>query len=523
MSHSRARAAAVVGVDGFLVEVEAAATSGPPGLHIYGLPDNSITDVRDRVRAAVHNAGLSWPHRHLSVGLLPASLPKYGSRYDLAIAVAVLAADGSVPDAACTDTVFAAELGLDGALRPVTGILPAAQAAAAAGCSTLVVAPGNAAEAAAVPGITVVGADNLGDVVAWLRGGPAPQATETTGGSTPFAMGTSEPPGSWPDLTDLPDLLDEPGLPGLSGLHRALEVAAAGGHHLLLVGRTGAASAGRALMPLLPDLTPAAALEVATVHSVAGLIDPGGPLVTRPPYRNPAPTGSRAAMCGTAGPAARPGEMALAHRGVLHLDAAPDFAAGVLDALRGPLEESEIQVARAGRITRWPARFTLLLTMAPCPCGAARQADCRCSPAVRHRYLARIGGPLLDRIGIKMRLPDPQPDQRPGGIVRPAAPGTTSATVAERVAAARARAARRLTETPWTTNAEVPAAELRRRLRLPQQALPPLDSTVHGGTLSTRSAAHVARLAWTLADLAGRDAPTAADTASAIDLNQAVP
>jgi magnesium chelatase family protein len=396
-----------------------------------------------------------------------------------------------------------------GCSKPVTGLLPAAHAAAAAGYSTLVVAPANLAEASAVPGINAVAAGNLTDVVAWLRGGPSPQITSKTVGPVPSSPERGAPPGSWPDLADLPNLPD---------LHQALEVSAAGGHHLLLIGRHRVASAGRALLPLLPDLTAAASLEVSAIHSAAGLVDPAAPLITRPPYRNPASTASRAQLCGTLGRTGRPGEMALAHRGVLHLENAPEFAAGSLDALRGPLEEGQVQVERAGHVACYPARFTLLITMAPCPCGAARDADCHCEPAPRSFYLGRLGGPVLNRIDIKVRLPDLQSAEIP----HPPAGGITTAVVAERVAAARVRTARRLADTPWTTNAEIPAPELRRQFCLPDEATAPLRAVVRSGVLSVRAAAQVVRLAWTFADLADHDAPTAADVTGACKLHQPV-
>jgi magnesium chelatase family protein len=211
--------------------------------------------------------------------------------------------------------------------------------------------------------------------------------------------------------------------------------------------------------------------------------------------------------------------MALAHRGVLHLGNAPEFAAGSLDALRGPLEEGQVQVERAGQIVCYPARFTLLVTMPPCPCRAASDADCRCEPAPRSFYLGRLGGPILNRIDIKVRLPDPQST----GILHPPAGGlTTTAALAERVATARARTARRLADTPWTTNAEIPAPELRGRLRLPDEVMAPLESMVRGGVLSARAAAQVVRLAWTLADLAGHDTPTAADVTEACELHRPI-
>jgi magnesium chelatase family protein len=487
-----------------MVEVEAAITSGAPGLHLFGLPEASLGEARDRVRAAVFNSRLPWPQRHVSVSLCPASLPKRGSGYDVAIAAAVLGAQDTFPRDACAGVVFIAELGLDGRLRPLTGVLPAVLAAADAGYSTVVVAAANKAEAAAVPGMTVVAAANLREVVGWLNGEPAPQATSPSG---EHARATPRPR-TWPDLADL---TDDP------AARQALAASAAGGHHLQFIGRHDVHQMGQALLPLLPDLTLRAALEVAAIYSVAGLIAPRTPVSNQPPYRCPGPNSSRALLCGNVGRTSRPGEMALAHHGVLHLADAPDFAAGALDALRGPLDDGAVVVEGAGVLTQYPARFVLLVTMAPCPCRAASDTECRCELAAVHRYQAGLGRPILDRLDIKVALSTP----RPVDVLGPPKGGITSAAAREQVAVARDRATGRLTGTPWSSNAEIPALELRRRFPLGDAAVP-LETAMRNGVLSPHGARRTALLTWTMADLAGHDVPTTADVAAAIGLHQPV-
>jgi len=297
-------AIAVIGIEGFLLDIEASAVQGPSSLHLHGLPDATARETQDRIQAAIINAGLHRSHGQITVSLLPASLPKHGSSFDLAIAVAALAAnDEAIPSAALSKVVFAAELGLDGSLRPVRAMTPTALAAAQAGCSAIVVAHANAAEAGLPPGLQVIAADTLTEVITWLTTGTPPSAPRTP----------AAPPAPKPTFPDLADLR----LPEAAAL--ALQVAAAGGHHLLITGRQNPARYGRALPPLLPDLTPAAALEATAIHSAAGLVNPHDPLITRPPYRTPAPTSTPDSLCGNASSPALPGEIALAHQGILHL------------------------------------------------------------------------------------------------------------------------------------------------------------------------------------------------------------
>ena len=371
--------AAVIGVDGHLVEVEADIACGLPATILTGLPDTALREARDRVRAAIINSGERWPSAKITVGLRPAVLPKRGSAYDVAIAIAIMAANGDLP-APPEGIMFLAELGLDGRLRPVTGVLPAALAAADAEITTIVVATANQAEAGLVSGLTVIAADSLAEIAAWLRGGPPPPHREPP---HPGSGDGPVPPRPQPDLADVL---------GQAEARRALEVCAVGGHHLSLLGPPGSGTTVQAerLPSLLPPLEMIAWLEVASIRSVAGMVTSGTGLVTTPPFVAPHHTASKAAIIGSGSGLIRPGAASLAHRGVLFLDQAPEFHRDVLDALRQPLESGKVVIARASAQAMFPARFTLVIAASPCPCMATAAAaqggtGCRCSPAARRR------------------------------------------------------------------------------------------------------------------------------------------
>ena len=496
MALARAYSVALVGVRGHLIEVEADIASGLPATIVVGLPDTALREARDRIRAAIVNSGQTWPNSKITVGLSPAALPKRGSGFDLAIAVAILAAAEAVPASALAGKMFLAELGLDGRLRPVPGVLPAV-VAAEAGVGTVVVAAQNVAEAALVPGVQVVGASTLLEVIIWLRGGPAP--------SLPAVP---EPPrGPAPALAmskklDLADVL------GQAEARLAAEICAAGGHNLSLLGPPGAGKTMLAerLPTILPALEVAAAIEVTSIHSVAGHLMPGTGLLTIPPFCAPHHTASMAAIVGGGSGIIRPGAASLAHKGILFLDEAPEFHRDVLDALRQPLESGEVVIARAGTQAVFPARFTLVLAANPCPCAKTAgpgKSGCSCSPATRRRYLARISGPLLDRVDVKVRL---QPVSR-SDMLYDRKFAEPSAVVAQRVAAARQRCAARFGGTPWRVNAEVPGTVLRRSFPPKPKALASLDRVMELGQVSARGADKIVRVAWSLADLAGEDQP----------------
>lgn len=496
MALARTYSVALVGVRGHLIEVEADIASGLPATILVGLPDTALREARDRIRAAIVNSGESWPNSKITVGLSPATLPKRGSGFDLAIAIAILAAADAVPVTALAGKMFLAELGLDGRLRPVPGVLPAV-VAAEAGVDTVVVAAQNVAEAALVPGVQVIGASSLIEVIVWLRGGPAP--------SLP-AM-PDPPPGPVPALAmakkiDLAEVL------GQAEARLAAEICAAGGHNLSLLGPPGAGKTMLAerLPTILPPLDTAEAIEVTSIHSVAGHLSPGAGLMTVPPFCAPHHTSSMASIVGGGSGVIRPGAASLAHRGILFLDEAPEFNRDVLDALRQPLESGEVIIARASTQAVFPARFTLVLAANPCPCakgGGQGKSGCSCSPATRRRYLARISGPLLDRVDVKVRL---QPVSR-RDMLYDRKFAEPSAVVAQRVAAARERCAARLAGTSWRVNAEVPGAALRRSFPPQPGALKSLDRAMELGQVSARGADKIVRVAWSLADLDGKDQP----------------
>ncbi len=502
MALARARSVALLGVQGHLVEIEADLSDGLPGVSLVGLPDAALAEARDRIRAAIVNSGAAWPSRRITLALSPADLRKHGSRFDLALAAVVLAAAGAVPQSALDGLGVLGELGLDGTVRAVRGVLPAALTAARAGLTRLVVPVDNAVEAALVPELTVYGAPTLSDLVRHLKGEPS--GVRLAQSMDRPADRSSAPPG--PDLADVL---------GQAAGRRALEIAAAGGHHLFLTGPPGAGKTMLAerLPGILPALDTEAALEVTAVHSVAGILPADAPLVCVPPFQAPHHTASVAALSGGGSGVPRPGAISCAHRGVLFLDEAPEFPAGALDALREPMERGELSLARAGGSFRFPARFQLVLAANPCPCAsAAGDAACTCPSVVRRRYLARLSGPLLDRVDLRVQV---FPVAR-AALLDDAASGETSATVAARVIAARAAAADRLAPTPWRTNAEVPGPVLRSRWRPPARALAEATRALDRGALSARGFDRVLRAAWTIADLAGRAAPDRGDVTEAV-------
>jgi magnesium chelatase family protein len=554
---ARTHSIALVGVEGYPVEIETDIANGLPCLLLVGLPDTALREARDRIRAAIINSHEQWPQRRVTVGLSPASLPKRGSGFDLGIALSILAAAGAIPGAAVDGVAFFGELGLDGRLRPVRGVLPAMAAAAGVGFAKVVVAQANAAEAALVPGLRVVGAPTLAGLLAWLRGEPASGDDAVAHvvpeqGGQPEQGGPPAPPGESgqsPGPSPEPALAGAPVLAGARGLggevsalapasqarrprsrpdlsevlgqpaaRRAAEICAAGGHHLSLLGPPGAGKTMLAerLPTVMPVLDRAAALEVTSIHSVAGTLPAGSPLMTEPPFCAPHHTATKAAIVGGGSGILHPGAASLAHRGCLFLDEAPEFARDVLDALRQPLESGEVVVARCGLTARFPARFTLVLAANPCPCakGSATGATCSCTPATRRRYLARLSGPLLDRVDVKVEL---LPVGR-AELLSDRHFAESSPVVAARVVAARERTAARLKGTPWRLNAEIPGSELRRAFPPSPGALAPVERAMDLGQISARGVDRVIRVAWTLADLAGIERPTVGETSYALGL-----
>jgi magnesium chelatase family protein len=489
----------LIGVEGAIVEVEVDIAQGLPGVALVGLPDTVVRQSVDRVRAAVTNAGASFPLRKITIGLSPASMPKQGSGFDLALAAAVLAAAETVTRQSVDRLVLLGELGLDGSVRGVRGVLPAVLAAAAAGHRQVVVPMANADEAALVERIEVLPVGTLSELIAHLTGRSV---------LSPHVRGR------WPDPPPLPDLRD---VVGQAAGRRAVEVAAAGGHHLLMSGPPGAGKTMLAerLPGLLPPLDERAALEVTAIHSIAGTLPPGAPLVTRPTFEAPHHSASMASLIGGGSGQIRPGAICRAHLGVLFMDEAPEFPRAVLDTLRQPLERGSVTINRAAGSATFPCRAQLILAANPCPCAtAAGDTACTCSPLERRRYQARMSGPLLDRIDMRVTLPAVTRATWLDG----ADASEPTASVARRVRAARRTAAARLAGTGFTTNSQVPGRLLRERFAVPRASLRLAERALERGSLSVRGFDRVLRVAWTLADLAGRPVPGADEVAEALGM-----
>jgi magnesium chelatase family protein len=519
MALGRALAVAVVGMEGHLVVVEADIAQGLPAFSMVGLPDAAVNESRDRVRAASANSGHKLPQCRITVNFSPAGLPKAGTGFDLAVAAALLSATGIAPNLSSQRFVHIGELGLDGRVRPVRGVLPAVLAAVRDGWPDVVVSRENAEEAELIPGARVWPVERLSDVIV-LHGGdppqnlddsprPLPERHENNANSRDFS---SKPTGAGGSAAlDLVDVI------GQVGARRAVEVAAAGGHHLLLVGPPGA---GKTLLAsrlpgILPDLDDSEAVEVTAVQSLAGTLNPRAGLVRRPPFENPHHTCTVAAMVGGGSGLPHPGAASRAHRGVLFLDEAAEFEARVLDSLRQPLEQGELLIHRVQGAARFPARFQLVLATNPCPCGLAQGSglDCECTAIVRRRYLSRLSGPLLDRVDLQVEVlavsrADISAAERP----------EDSATVGKRVAAARNTQRDRLKLTPWACNGEVSGSHLRGPLKLPSEVTRELDLALDRSHLSIRGYDRILKVAWTLGDLAGRVRPDADDVGRALML-----
>ncbi|QPK78426.1 YifB family Mg chelatase-like AAA ATPase [Corynebacterium lizhenjunii] len=516
MALAKTHTIAIDGVVAHPVEVEAHIGTGLPGITIVGMADTSISEARSRIRTAVTQSELDWPKTRIVVSMAPASLPKSGTHFDLPIALAILAARAGLggiaaqsadavlaasPSAAVLGgTLFLGEVGLDGSIRPVSGVLPAAVAAQEYGFDCLVIPVGNAPEACLVEGVEILVVHTLKQAVAFVRGLTRLESARDVVSQRTQLGARQDVVKCFSDIA------------GQAEAKRAAEIAAAGGHHLLMIGPPGSGKSMLAarLPSILPQLSTRQSLEATAIHSLAGKV---GQAVLQAPFVAPHPSVTRAGLVGGGSGRARPGAASLAHHGVLFLDEASEVAAEALDSLRAPLEEGHVRLVRARREVIFPARFQLVLAANPCRCAAEEPAACVCKPAQRASYLHNLSGPLRDRLDMVITLS--------GRSARLDAAGEeTSASIAQRVAAARERGAHRWAraELDAETNAAVGAAWLRRNFPATDEAMELLRAYLAAGEVSQRGVDRSLKLAWTLADLHGISRPGMEEVSQAIDL-----
>ena len=501
MALARIRTLTLLGLEGHVVDIEVDIADGLPGYILLGLPDAALSESRERVRSALINSGFTWPNRRVTVSLSPAWLPKKGSNFDLPIAIALLVATGELPQEKCDDIIFLGELGLDGALRFVRGVLPTLVSAAKEGFERAIIPSANRDEAALIRSMSSVGASSLLSVVQFLSTGEV-EATDESSVEADREVSL-----------DLSDVV------GQGAARYALEISAIGNHHILFIGPpgTGKTMLAERLPTILPPLDHERALAVSAIHSVAGALQERGVLSSLPPFISPHHTTTAPAMVGGGAHIVRPGAVSLAHEGILFIDEAPECNTGVLDSLRQPLESGFVTISRSASTTTYPANFLLVLAANPCPCGryTGRGRGCKCTSIQIRRYLQKLSGPLIDRIDIRAFVEAPSRLEMASDVS-----GETSAQVRERVITARAASAERYRDCSWKVNSRIPARELRSRFKAEKSAMAFLHMELDSERLSARGFHKVLRLSWSIADQRGHIIPTKEDAEKAYELRE---
>jgi magnesium chelatase family protein len=499
MTIGRTQGVALQGLLGSVIDIECDIADGIPTYSLLGLPDASLQESRDRVRAALTNTGQRWPNKKVTVSLSPAWLPKSGPGFDVAILLAMLVAEGILPQAPLTGAVILGELSLDGAIRPVRGVLPSLIAGLKCGIRRAIVPRANLGEAQLLEDLEILAFDHIAEIYQWLTIGE---------------YGFPEADIHREEESELLDFADVAGQPRA---RFAAEVAASGGHHLLLIGPPGAGKTMIAsrLPTILPPLTQEESLEVTAIHSIADGLNSRSAMSRVAPIVAPHHSASRASIVGGGGRSIAPGAISLANRGVLFIDEAPECAAGILDSLRQPLESGSITIARQIGSVTFPAKFLLVLAANPCPCGkfTGKGRGCTCSSLQVRRYLGKLSGPLMDRIDIRVTV---DPVGRVDLDSREL--GESSEKMRSRVLAARAVAAERFKNQPWKLNSEIPARALRLDYRPEKTAMNFLHDELDKERITARGLHKTIRLAWTLADLEGRDVPSHSNVLAAYEL-----